>query len=382
MEDLKGKALIRKYLNGECSPSEKAIIEKWYLDLAQQEQQDIAELDYEKIEAEIWSHLPKSPQKEKRIIRLWQRYTAAAVVLLLLSTSIYFFARESNNPQITSNSKEILPGGNKATLTLSDGSIVVLSDHLNGAIENRDNVKIMKMQEGVLSYDKIDGNENVSSALNTLSTPYGGTYQIGLSDGTKVWLNSGSSLKYPTKFTGNERLVELTGEAYFEVAHNKEKPFKVTSNGQVVQVLGTHFNINAYLDDATVKTTLLEGSVRVSSLRSNNKLQKETILKPGQQSQINQINGDIKVEPADLEEAVAWKNGDFVFRQQPLTQILTTLSRWYSVEIKYETDQLSKQTFSGVISRSRNLSAVLEMLESTGQINFEIQDNKIVVKNK
>lgn len=310
---------------------------------------------------------------------------AAIIILLVVGIGIYKYKGEKGINNITQMA-DVAPGGNRAILTLADGRKIDLNNVKDGTLAEQTGIKIIKKADGMLVYEVNTQNVNEGSSAvnyNTIQTPKGGQYQVNLSDGTKVWLNAASSIRYPNLFKGKERRVEITGEAYFEVAKNPKMPFKVLINNQsAVEVLGTHFNINAYAEDATVKTTLTEGSVRVSSLKSTDKLPQEAILKPGQQSLINKAGGGIKVQPADLEEVLAWKNGDFVFKQQPLFQILEILSRWYSVDIEYDADGLSQQTFSGVISRSKNLSAVLEMLESTGQINFKIEGKKIKVKNK
>ncbi|MND48931.1 fec operon regulator FecR [compost metagenome] len=334
--------------------------------------------------------LTQSIEKKLNWTVSWFSMTGVAatiIILLGIGFGIYRYqhTREINNT-ISVQAVDIAPGGNKATLTLADGRKINLNEAVNGTLAEQAGIKITKTEDGMLVYsvNKQDvNNAQLTVEHNIIQTPKGGQYQVNLSDGTKVWLNAASSIRYPNLFKGKERKVEITGEAYFEVAKNAKMPFKVLVNNQSeVEVLGTHFNINGYLDEETVRTTLIEGSVRVSSLSPTIKSHQTTILKPGQQSQINKVSGDINVAPADIEEAVAWKNGDFIFKKQPLTQILKAISRWYSVEIEYETNQLSQQTFSGVISRSKNLSAVLEILESTDQISFKIEGNKIKVKNK
>jgi len=218
----------------------------------------------------------------------------------------------------------------------------------------------------------IQKNDSSANSLvyNTATTPRGGQYQFILSDGTKVWLNSASSIKYPVQFIGNERKVELTGEAYFEVVHNAKMPFRVVSNGQTVEDLGTHFNINAYNDENVIKTTLLEGSVKVSSAAGNN------TIKPGQQAVLN--NGNISViNDADLDAAVAWKNGFFYFDDNNIQEVMRQLARWYDVDIKCEGELPSRQ-FSGEISRNVKASQILDIL-SFKKIHYKIDGKSIVI---
>ncbi|MGY0036944.1 FecR family protein [Pedobacter sp. NJ-S-72] len=209
-----------------------------------------------------------------------------------------------------------------------------------------------------------------------METPKGGQYQLVLPDGTKVWLNAASSLRYPVAFQGNERKVELTGEAYFEVAKDKTRPFEVYSNNQVVQVLGTHFNINAYSNEPFVSTTLLEGSVKVTNSLTN----AQKIIRPGQQSLISKDGqAGIEVKNMDLDEAVAWKNGYFMFNEEELESILKKVSRWYNVDVQYEQEELKHQLFSGTLSKYSNVSQVLKKLEMLQSIHFKIEGRKIIV---
>ncbi|MGY0037823.1 FecR family protein [Pedobacter sp. NJ-S-72] len=210
--------------------------------------------------------------------------------------------------------------------------------------------------------------------MNTVSTPRGGQYRIILPDGTKVWLNSSSSLKFPEQFTSNERNVELKGEAYFEVAKNASKPFKVTVNSTVVKVLGTHFNIMAYNDDPFIKTTLLEGSVQLSNITTLD------ILKPGQQAVINK-SGFVKVINTDTEQSIAWKNGYFFFNRANLKDIMKQLSRWYNIDVIYKGKMPVEEEFVGKIKRDSELSKTLKILEFSG-VNFKIIGNQLIVTSK
>ena len=224
-------------------------------------------------------------------------------------------------------------------------------------------------------YNSSNADQNTVS-YNILSTPYGGQYQVTLPDGTIVWLNSASNLRYPTSFTGHERRVEITGEAYFEVAKNARQPFKVKINlsngeGSEVEVLGTHFNINAYDDETTIRTTLFEGSVKINQSTGT------TQIKPGQQLQTGKT-GQIKIiNNADLEETIAWKEGRFQFGNADINCIMRQLARWYDIDVKYE-GNISRH-FSGIIPRNVNLLKVLNMLELTGEVNFKVEGKKVIV---
>ncbi|SMO38814.1 FecR family protein [Solitalea koreensis] len=377
MNNSKAKILIKKYLDGTCSPEEKTLLESWYFSMAHNQEDETSELDYDQIGKEIWNKLPVQKQSAPSMIRLWPRYAAAAIILFILSFSVYFISNqrhtESSKSLVVKNDRDILPGGNKATLILADGSSVVLGNLKKGVIANEENAVITKNEEGYVVYN-VNAKETVTEVeLNTLSTPNGGTYLVELSDGTKVWLNAATSLKYPTMFKGKERLVELTGEAYFEVAKNKEMPFRVKSNDQVVEVLGTHFNINTYSNEPDVKTTLLEGSVRIKQLSSG----VEKLLVPGQKAVLKPLQSGISLQKTNLDDAIAWKNGEFSFHNSDLKAIMRQLERWYSIEVKYEGNVVN-QSFGGSTFRNENLSEVLKVLE-LGGVRFKKEGNVITV---
>ena len=251
-----------------------------------------------------------------------------------------------------------MPGSNKAILTLADGSTIILQSAINGIVAQQGNTKISKSADGQLVYKSL--NEKPTEVLiNSIATPKGGQYQLVLSDGSIVWLNAASSLRFPAAFAGSERKVELSGEAYFEVAKNASMPFKVEVAGKgEVEVLGTHFNVNAYSDEATVNTTLVEGRVKVKALANRD----SRIIAPGEQAQL-EGNGRISInKDADTEQAMAWKNGTFNFSHAELGVVMRQLSRWYDVDIKFE-GPVSQRQFSGEIQRDLKLSQVLKLLE-------------------
>ncbi|MDB5157300.1 MAG: anti-FecI sigma factor, FecR [Mucilaginibacter sp.] len=300
---------------------------------------------------------------------LWPKIIAAASILLVLSAGGYFILNKGISP---SNSEEaainIKPGKNRAILTLVNGKQIILTAAGNGKIAVQGNININKIADGEVAYNgAVAGNE--TPMFNTISTPRGGQYHITLADGTNVWLNASSSLKFPTTFNGKDRLVELSGEGYFEVAHNKAMPFRVKTPGQIVEVLGTHFNINSYQDESTTKTTLLEGSVKITHDNI------EKLLVPGEQASVNAGLFDIVKKNTD--EAVAWKNGYFRFVNTPLPIILRQFERWYDITIVYD-KSLNDQYFSGKITRNADLSRVLKILEQGG-VSFELKGRQLTV---
>ncbi len=291
--------------------------------------------------------------------RNW-RVSAAALLLLLGAVGTYYYHGHPSvtTPAVAQAGAGIAPGGNKATLTLADGTAIRLMEAPNGALARQGRVAINKAGEGEVVYDASHAGPANAATLeyNTITIPRGGQYRLQLADGTKVWLNAASSLTYPTAFAGSERRVVLTGEAYFEVAHNKKRPFRVQTATQQVEVVGTHFNVNAYADEPAVKTTLLEGAVRVAR-RGAVDVQ---VLRPGQQA-VLAANGLIAVSETDTEAAVAWKNGLFQFRKADLKTVMRQMARWYDVDVAYEGAVPDKQ-FSGELYRSANASQVLDML--------------------
>jgi len=310
-------------------------------------------------------------RKRKLLITI----AAAATILIVFSVGLYVYLHRSVTPYTKVIAKnDVAPGSNKAILTLADGRKINVDDASNGTIARQSGVQIRKTNNGQLVYSI----NPVGSALepiqyNTISVPNKGQYQVVLPDGTKVWLNSASSLRYPTRFEGNERLVSLTGEGYFEVAHNKNMPFTVNCQNQSVRVLGTHFNIHSYPDEAVV-TTLLEGSVKVST--SGDKNAKEYILKPGQQAV--HLNGHISIQAGDVAESIAWKDGQFLFHNTDLVTIMRQVQRWYDVQVDFNT--LPDERFNGAMSRNVKLSQLLQMLELTSNLKFKIEERRIMLQ--
>ena len=306
-----------------------------------------------------------------------------AAAILVLFTSGLLIIRHQNSAQNTSikrvanqRSNIIMPGGKAATLTLANGKVILLSNAVNGLLTNTGAGKVLKNRSGQIIYDN-NGNTTVADnqvSYNTLKTPKGGEYQVVLPDGTKVWLNAASSISYPVIFTGNERRVKLIGEAYFEVAKNKQKPFYVSINDIQIRVLGTHFNISAYGEDEGVTTTLLEGAVQVTKNKSL------SLLKPGQQAVINYTSDNIVVSEANIENAMAWKNGYFIFDDDNIVGIMKKISRWYDVDIDYK-GTFADQKFGGTFYRNKSISELLKHLEKVGGTHFTITGRRISVMN-
>ena len=329
----------------------------------------------------IYTKITNAPVIGQR--RIWPRIWAAAAIIAALSAGSYFILNKPVNEQpIAATSKlhpqdKLVPGTDKAVLTLANGNQIILDSAGNGALTQQGNIKIIKLDDGRLSYNSLkDKPQEV--LYNTISTPRGGQYQIVLSDGSKVWLNAASSLRFPVSFTGDKRAVALSGEGYFEVAHDAGKPFTVSVNGTEVHVLGTHFNINAYSDEATVKTTLLEGSVKVSKGNTGK------MISPGEQAVTenndNVVNPEIGVQQVDVDAVTAWKNGRFVFKGDNIQSVMRQLARWYNAEVSYEKN-VTNEEFVGVINRSRydKISDILEMMGKTGTVSFAINGRHITV---
>ncbi|AOM76018.1 FecR family protein [Pedobacter steynii] len=362
--------LVQRYLNKQLSDQELELFSQ----LSKEGKLDEQLANAWNVEAGISEEDEQDYQRVNRPKLLWPRIAVAATILITLSTGLYFYfdtKPESEIVQYALVKQDVEPGGNKATLTLADGSKISLTDAGNGQLAEQGGVKISKSANGQLVYSVVESGQR-EAGYNTITTPRGGIYQVNLPDGTRVWLNAASSIKFPTTFAHlNQRKVELQGEAYFEVSRNKKQPFIVQSGKQQVEVLGTHFNINSYEDESEVKTTLLEGSVKVSA---GNVI----LLKPGQQSTVGASQGGrVKVSPANIEQAMAWKNGFFHFEKENLHSVLRQLARWYDIEVVYQVNRADDE-FMGDIPRGVKLSEVLKILEFEGT-HFKIENRKLIV---
>lgn len=328
----------------------------------------------ERIFENVLAHGRESSAPGDTARRFWlgaDWWKAAAGIVVALGLGMYYFLYSGKNPekhiQAAQQSGSVRPGGDRATLTLADGSIVTLDSVRNGQIASENAGKVTKAENGLIVYEA--GQAQAKISYNTIATPRGGQYRLELSDGTRVWLNAASSLRYPVRFDGENREVELTGEAYFEVAKNAARPFRVKANGAEVVVLGTHFNVNAYADEPATRTTLLEGSVKVTAgARSD-------LLRPGQQADVRA--GGIAVSAADTDKAVAWKEGYFQFSGSSLQEVMRQLMRWYDIDVRYE-GVIRPRRFGGEISRDSNLDDVLKILEISG-VHFKLTDKQLLV---
>jgi hypothetical protein len=317
-------------------------------------------------------------EEQRKVFSLsWMRVAAAAAFIVLIGGTYYWSGQnnrkeDSGSKAITVKNEPILPGTDKAVLTMSDGRTIVLENVENGLLAETGNTNIKK-EGALLEYNAvIRGSEPAEVTFNTLSTPRGGQYRVVLSDGSKVWLNAASSLHFPTAFTGSSREVELTGEAYFEIAKNKRMPFHVVVNGTRINVLGTHFNVNAYSEEQAIKTSLLEGSVEVINGSFTN------LIKPGEQAIVKRKNDIIDKAAVNMDAVMAWKNGLFEFEGADVSQIMRQIARWYDVEIEYA-GKVPLRRFEGKISRNAQLSEVLQILELSN-IKFSVVGKRIIVQ--
>ncbi|HMK16866.1 MAG TPA: FecR domain-containing protein [Chitinophagaceae bacterium] len=315
----------------------------------------------------------------------WISFSTAASIVIAIGVIFFMVNRKTKPGKETVKTGVIKPGGNFAELILANGKVVNLYEAKNGLIDSTNGNEVLKSADGQISYENHSNTEN---EFHLLKTPVGGQYSVTLPDGSRVWLNSLSSLKYPVSFSGSERVVELEGEGYFEVVHQsspglkatpseggqEKTPFVVKVNGMRVEVLGTHFNINAYKDEPSVNTTLLEGRVRVGKSGSP----EELVLKPGEQTRLME-NGELKIENnVDINEVVAWKNGMFQFKDAPIENVMRQVARWYDVEIVY--DGKPDHHFNATIYRKEPVEKLLHYLEQTNEVHFKVEGRRIVVR--
>ncbi|SDM35691.1 FecR protein [Daejeonella rubra] len=404
--------LAEKWLNNTITQDEREEFAQWY-NSGQDKDINLSEnyvSNEKELEARIYSEIDSATSAVDnpsffRTYRWYSVASAAAIIAVIFSITLYFYTdtkqielfvskkivskpsvevtKKANSviPFVKSellSENDIEPGDDKAILTLGDGTKIILDDAQNGVLANQGGNSILKTSKGELiySFSKDNGNQasvgNTENVIfNTIQTPKGGKFLVMLPDGSKVWLNAASSLRFPTKFEGTKREVELQGEAYFEVAHDESKIFEVNTRNQTVQVLGTHFNINAYEDEPSVNTTLLEGSVRISDMRSNI----SQMLKPGEQAKVSQKIEVVNVK--DTGEAVAWKDGYFHFNDEDIQTVMRQIERWYDVTVIYE-GKVPSNRFGGEIERSLSLLQVLKILEKS-KVHFRLEGREVIV---
>jgi transmembrane sensor len=372
--------LYEKYLLGLCNPEEEELLMRYQDNLKLQNNDDepLSVTD-KQLRADIYNRIQASADENNtsRNIKRWWWLAAAAILCcgLLFGGLLIKKQGETTTDQTNAALKKnpIKPGTNTAVLTLANGTNIALDKAGNGVVAKAGNTAITKMKNGLLAYTAGDNTGAAASdALNTITIPRGGQYTITLPDGTSVWLNSQSSLTFPVTFKGAERKVSLTGEAYFEVAKNKQMPFIVHTGNADVKVLGTHFNVKAYLEENAVKTTLLEGSVSFSNSSSS------VLLTPGEQGLAEVAGGKITQKKVNINQVMAWKSGYFIFREDDIHDIMKQISRWYDVDVEYR-GNLSNIKFGGTYSKNKDITELLKGLELTGLVHFKIEGRRVIV---
>jgi transmembrane sensor len=379
MQNMDFDDLLIRYRSGNCSPEEQDLME-YYILFENISPNSLSENEIDLELDDIQQRLRKTVPVQKSFIRKLFDYRVAASILICFSIGIYLLLHTGRNNAAYDN--DVAPGKNKAILTLANGKKISLTDAKNGKLASLPGMQISKTKDGQLIF-QVTGSSPLAKkgekTFNTIETPNGGQYMVCLPDGSKVWLNAASTLSFPTTFDVT-RNVELSGEAYFEVVKDKKHPFVVKSKTQQVQVLGTHFNINSYLNEPSVNTTLLEGSVRVTPVaQSSAETAESVLLKPNQQA-VN-TGSHIGVKEIDSDNSIAWKSGRFTFNNEPLEVIMRRLSRWYDVKVSYQNEEMKQKTFGGSTSRYSNISDVLHMLELTGEVKFKVKGKEITVMN-
>ncbi|MET3878108.1 FecR domain-containing protein [Chitinophaga sp. OAE865] len=384
-------SLLARRLYGTLTVAEEAELEVWLNkstdnreilekllseSIRKEEMEHLNEFDEEAALKNVWARIgrPESPGRSTLRSYMIKMATAAAVVIML-SVGFWIFKVKSPVKRLSYKVEktEISPGANKAMLILSNGTKIDLQAAKSGNIAYQGGAVVNKQAEGKIDY-RGAAQPGTTDAFNTLAVPKGGQYELTLPDGTRVWLNAASSLTYPVAFTGKERVVTLNGEAYFEVAKNPGKPFLVDVGGkQTVEVLGTHFDIKAYNDDPDIRTTLLEGSVKINAKNSH------TIIKPGQMA-VNNLKTPLIVRNADLDEVMGWKNGLFVFNDERIEDVLRAVARWYDVEVEYQAD-VSQKKLRGVVSKYKSIRELLDNIAITSGIHYKIEGRRVILIN-
>ncbi|WP_316839502.1 FecR family protein [Pedobacter gandavensis] len=367
---MRAKELLEKYRANQCTEEERIQLQNWFHQLDLEKEVGLSLHDLDQIEARMWAAIEKETSPKK--IKLWPSIAAAAVLVIGVGIGLYVNQQAKSTEIASIAFQDIPPGGNKAFLILANGERISLTDAKNGNVAKQSGITITKTADGQLVYAIKNTAEAISDLTNTIETPVGGQYQVALPDGTMVTLNTASSITFPTSFYAKkERCVSLKGEAYFEVAKNKNQPFKVTTPLQEVAVLGTHFNINAYADEDYTLTTLLEGSIKVMKADKSAKY-----LVPGEQSAINEAQ--FTVATVDVESAVSWQNGNFTFENESVEAVMRKIARWYDIEVIYKGD-FSNIKLLGSVSRKKKLSEVLRVIQLSRKVKFKVEGRRVTV---
>ncbi|WP_240775510.1 FecR family protein [Sphingobacterium psychroaquaticum] len=340
-----------------------------------------AEHNVEQNYLRLKERMEPSSMGDKRPFRLgiWGKVAASLFLVAAGSVVAYRFKDNLLPESVAHGEIAVVPGGNEALLTLDDGTVISLADANRGTIAEQAGIRIEKDKDGNLIYHADGGAAPSRTAYNTISTPDGGQYTVVLPDGSKAFLNAASSLRYPVQFATNQRRVTMTGEVYFEIEKQNQHtdngaasvPFYVDTDKQQIEVLGTHFNVNAYSNEPSVVTTLVEGSVRVKAMDNG----QTVLLRPGQQAVLTHT---LQVRPADMEQQLAWKNGDFVFHGEELHSILRKVERWYDIDVDCPV-QLGQLRFEGIVSRKQPLSAIIDMVQATGKVKIQLKERRMTV---
>ncbi len=378
--------IIARSISGTITPAEQAILDDWLQDdrhrqiyMAARSGQSIRGIlsEFDGFDAkEGYQRFQASIGKRKRLrYRPWMAAAAAILLFAAASVTIYLARQKAHQPVpagvVSADGDDVPPGGNRATLILADGRRISLDSVRSGIVIGEGNITY---QDGTdLTTLTAKGGEEAELPMEmlTLSTPRGGQYQVTLPDGTTVWLNSATTLKYPSRFSGQERVVEIAGEGYFAVTPDKARPFRVLSDGQVIQVLGTEFNVSAYPGEPEIQTTLVKGSIQVAGADRK----EPKVMVPGQQSKVR--DGNVGIVDVDIDQYIAWKSGMFHFKHTPLVRMMDQIERWYDVEVVYNSN-IPMETFSGRMRRDVSLYTVLDLLK-VSEITFHVEGKRLII---
>ncbi|RZL40688.1 MAG: FecR family protein [Pedobacter sp.] len=378
--------LIEKYNNQTATPEEKMQLEDWYASI-NGDNPEFSDGEEGELKEDIYSSVINSIKNgdiaDKGNSKAKNHYLNlawAAIFVAVLFGGVFIYLNKTNSTLLSNASRNfkkgpIKPGGNNAILTLADGTELILNQTADGQIANQSGVKVTKTKSGELVYTFLPDSKPENIQNNTVSTPRGGQYHLVLVDGTEVWLNAASSITFPTAFVGNDRKVKVTGEVYFEVSKDKQKPFMVNTNQSEIKVLGTHFNVNAYEDEDYQKTTLLEGAIEIK------KGNLTKLLSPGEQANISTVSETIKIKQIEnLDAVIAWKNGYFQFLGSDLQSFMRQISRWYDTEVIYN-GSIPVKEYTGKIPRNSHVDDLIKMLSYSG-IHCKVENNKITINPK